>query len=223
MLKARVPEGKAIINGPEFTTNEYSDYMKKYRSKEYLKFVDNLLERVNLSLGSKVLEIGPGPSWITDFLCEKRLDIFVDALELSQDMIKTAQKMVRTLNLESQIHYFQGNVENMTKLPLNSYDLVYSNDSLHHWDNLDDAFSEINRVLKPQGSLYIHDSKRNLNLSGKIILNLLGKIFAGKMWKYWKSSINASYTVQELREMISKGLNYSWVVSEDLMDLFISY
>ena len=155
------------------------------------------------------------------FLCEKRPDISIDALELSPDMIKTAQKTVRALNLESQIHYFQGNVENMDKIFSDSYDLVYSNDSLHHWENLEKAFSEINRVVRPQGSVYIHDSKRNLNFGGKIILNLLGRFFAGKMWKYWKSSVNASYTVQELQEIINKELNYSWVGSEDLMDLLI--
>ena len=66
-----------------------------------------------------------------------------------------------------------------------------------------------------------HDSRRDLNLAGKLIVNLIGPFIAGKMLKYWKSSIAASYTPKEVRKMLEKiGLN-DWMVEADLMDLSI--
>lgn len=116
---------------------------------------------------------------------------------------------------------FSGVGEDMSILSDDKYDLVISRDSMHHWDYPEQVFLEISRVLKKDGKLYIHDSRRDLNIGGKLIVNLIGPLMAGKMLKYWKSSIAASYTPEEVQKILEKiGLN-DWFVVADLMDLSI--
>lgn len=52
----------------------------------------------------------------------------------------------------------------MKSLKDGSYDLVFSRDSLHHWDDPEKAFLEIKRVLRPDGKIYISDARRDMNL-----------------------------------------------------------
>jgi len=61
--KPRIPEGGAIEDSSEMTMEQYSETMKKQLGKEYIRFAENVLEKVNPTANSHVLEIGPGPGW----------------------------------------------------------------------------------------------------------------------------------------------------------------
>ena len=102
-----------------------------------------------------------------------------------------------------------------------TYDLIISRDSLHHWENPEKVFQQIERVLKKNGKIYIHDHRRDINLFGKLIVAIIGTLVAGKMAKYWKSSIAASYTKEEIQEILTQIGCTNWVVNTDLMDLTI--
>lgn len=220
-VKPRVPEGGAIEDTETISMEEYSTIMKKRLGSEYDRFADNVINRVNPLKNSKVLEIGPGPGWAGIKLLQKRSDLSLDGLEASADMIRVAKKNTQDEGLAHLVKYIKGVGEDMSTLHDHHYDLVISRDSMHHWDDPQQVFLEISRVLKEDGKLYIHDSRRDLNLAGQLIVNVIGPVMAGKMLKYWKSSIAASYTPEEIQEILKRnGLN-DWNVEADLMDLSI--
>ena len=109
----------------------------------------------------------------------------------------------------------------MTSIPDHHYDLVISRDSLHHWEDPKKVFMEIKRILKPDGKIYIHDHRRDLNFFGRLIVNILSKLIAGDMGKYWKSSIAAAYTKEEIEKIFDEAGCNDWGVNTDLMDLVI--
>lgn len=77
-------------------------------------------------------------------------------------------------------------------------------------------------MLKKDGALYISDSRRNLGLLGLFLVNGPGKKHAGAMWQGWKSSIQASYTVQELGQFLYEAGCNDWAVRPaNLIDLEI--
>jgi 16S rRNA A1518/A1519 N6-dimethyltransferase RsmA/KsgA/DIM1 with predicted DNA glycosylase/AP lyase activity len=43
------------------TMEQYSETMKKQLGKEYDRFAENIIKKVNPQSDSRVLEIGPGP------------------------------------------------------------------------------------------------------------------------------------------------------------------
>lgn len=220
-VKSRVPEGGAIEDTDKLSMEEYSKIMENHLGREYDKFANNVITRTKPVKNSKILEIGPGPGWAGINLLKKRRDLYLDGLEASDDMVRVAAKNAENEDLSNRARYFQGIGEEMNSFPDEHYDLVISRDSLHHWDYPEQVFLEISRILKKDGKLYIHDSRRDLNLAGKLIVNIIGPFIAGKMLKHWKSSIAASYTPKEVRKMLEKiGLN-DWMVEADLMDLSI--
>ena len=84
----------------------------------------------------------------------------------------------------------------------NTFDGVFTNGSLHEWSQPSRIFNEVYRCLKPGGKYLISDMRRDMNPFVKWFLKLMTKpkeIRPGLI-----SSINASYTVQEIQSILSK-------------------
>jgi ubiquinone/menaquinone biosynthesis C-methylase UbiE len=201
---------------------QYSATMKKKLGSHYKKFALHVKNTVNPVKNAKVLEIGPGPGWAGIFLLKERDDIFLDAVEASPDMIRVANNNAREEGVAERANYMQGVVENMKDIPDKKYDLVMSRESLHHWVDPEKGFMEISRVLKKEGRIYIEDHRRDIGFFAKCIVNIIGPLMAGKMAKYWKSSINAGYTPGEINKMIEKPGMTNWLVETDILSLSIT-
>ncbi|MBN1888974.1 MAG: class I SAM-dependent methyltransferase [Thermoflexales bacterium] len=217
--KARIPEGGAIEDAPEMSMEQYSELMRKQLGGEYRRFIEHVVQEIKPPEGARVLEIGPGPGWVGIGLVQQRRDLTLDAVEASPDMIRVAEANASREGVAERTSYVQGVVEDMAEVPSGSYDLVISRDSLHHWQDPLKAFREIARVLKPQGKLYIRDSRRDQGWGARAIVNIMGPLLAGKMAKYWRSSIAASYTPAELESMLRSMSLDTWVVKADFMDV----
>jgi ubiquinone/menaquinone biosynthesis C-methylase UbiE len=220
-IKSRIPEGGAIEDNSEMTMEQYSEIMKKQLGREYIRFAGNVINKVSPNQNSKVLEIGPGPGWAGINLLLIRTDLQLEGLEASPDMIRVANDNAKNEGLSNRIKYREGIAEEMEGISDNQYDLVISRDSLHHWINPEKVFLQIKRVLKENGKIYIHDHKRDINLFGKMIVNIIGTLVAGKMAKYWKSSIAAAYTKEEIEDILDEIDCKNWKVETELMDLII--
>jgi len=196
-LPTRVPEGEAIDDQPELSMEELSESFKR-RMKEYKQFVDFIVNKLKLKSNSRVLEIGPGPGWIAILLAQRDPTFEIIGLEISKDMIRVANKNKKETQVDENIKYIHGTAENMSIFEENSFDAVISHDSLHHWDHPLKIFNEIARVLKDNGILCIGDGRRDIGLGAKIIFNLVKLFISKTMSYYWKTSIMASYTPEEL-------------------------
>jgi len=218
-IKQRIPEGGAIEDSSEMTMEQYSETMKKQLGREYIRFADNVINKMHPDEGIRVLEIGPGPGWAGINLLLKRIDLYLDGLEASSDMIRVATNNAKQEGLSDRIQFREGIAEEMKDIPNNHYDLIISRDSLHHWIEPEKVFLQIKRVLKENGKIYIHDHRRDINLFGRLIVNIIGSLVAGKMLKYWKSSIAAAYTKEEIEKVLEKIDCKNWKVDTELMDL----
>jgi len=217
----RIPEGDAIKDNASMTMEQYSKTMKKQLWQEYLRFADNVIKKVSPAQNSRVLEIGPGPGWAGISLLLKRDDMILEAIEPSSDMIRVASNNAIREGVSDRIKYKEGIAEEMKDIPDHHYDLLISRDSLHHWTDPEKVFRQITRILKDNGKVYIHDHRRDISLHGKIIVNVIGVLFAGKMAKYWKSSIAAAYTKEEIEIILQKAGCQNWKVETNLLDLTI--
>ena len=220
-IKPRIPEGGAIEDSPGITMEQYSETMNKQLGKEYKRFADNVIDKVNPVQNALALEIGPGPGWAGINLLKERNDIKLEGIEASQDMIRVATGNATNEGLAERVMYKKGVGEAMTDLPDQYYDLVVSRDSMHHWEDPRKVFMEIKRVVKPEGKIYIHDHRRDLNFFGKLIVTVFSRLIAGKMGKYWRSSIAAAYTKEEVEKILNEIDCYDWQVNTELMDLII--
>ncbi len=202
-ISPRVPEGEGIEDMEDMSMEELSDSFK-LRLKEYQKFVNFLVEELGIKGNSNILEIGPGPGWITILLVKKEPKLRVTGLEISEDMIRVANKNAEEEGVSDNIKYIKGDAKKMDLFEKNSFDAVISHDSLHHWENPTIVFNEIARVLKDNGKFCIRDGRRDIGLGAKFIFNIVKylRLISKTMSYYWGTSIKAGYTPEELTQIL---------------------
>ncbi len=220
-IPPRVPEGEAIIDMPELSMEELNEEFKK-RMREYRNFVKFILYELNVTDNSNVLEIGPGPGWITIIMAKENSTLKITGLEISEDMIRVANKNIDDEGVKDRIEFIQGDATNMNQFEENSFDVIITHDSLHHWDNPIRVFNEIARVLKPNGIFCVGDGRRDIGLGAKLIFNIAKLNISKEISYYWKTSILAGYTPEEIRTMLDQtDLKNKYAIKTDIFDLLI--
>lgn len=118
----------------------------------YSRIADDLVD--SLPDGAEVLDVGTGPGVLVSELARRRPDLRVVGVDLSADMITAAQRNLREFGDRASAR--QGDV---TDLPFadDTFDLVVTSFSSHHWDDPAGAVPELARVVRPGGRLYIYD------------------------------------------------------------------
>lgn len=215
MVKERVPETNEGITG-EINTSAYDIMMRKLRDRGWIE--TDMIIKSGIKTGI-ALEIGPGPGYLGLEWLKSTKDTRVKGLEISEDMMKIAQRNSIEYGLQDRIEYIKGDAR---KMPFedNYFDVAFTNGSLHEWEYPEEIMNEIARVLKPGGRYIITDMKRNMNPFMKWALWLLAK--PKEMRCGLISSINASYTLSEIEHLVTKTQLKSSMVTQNMIGIEIA-
>jgi len=197
LVKPRIIETNEGIQNA-FTVEVYDEMMRGLRDRGWIE--TNLILKTGITSGL-ALEIGPGPGYLGLEWLKKTEGTNLWAIEISPNMIKKAEENAMEYGLQSRVKYVEGDAR---KMPFDgdTFDGVFTNGSLHEWSEPGRIFNEIYRCLKINGKYLISDMRRDMNPFVKWFLKLMTKpkeIRPGLI-----SSINASYTVQEIQSILSK-------------------
>jgi len=143
------------MNHNDTVKNSFKKQAKKFAAYHMSKteYTDYLIKRIGAKGTEHALEVAAGTC-----ICGRALAPFVKditCLDLTEEMLAQGKRLAG----ENQINniYFQtGNAE---ELPYDSetFDLVVTRLSFHHFDNPEKPFGEMNRVLKKGGKLVVWD------------------------------------------------------------------
>lgn len=147
------------------------------------------------------LEVGPGPGYLGLEWLRNTEGTRLTGLEISAAMIETARKNAGEYGLEGRSEYVRGDGG---RLPFGdgSFDAVFSNGSLHEWADPVATLRGMMRVLKPGGRLFVSDLRRDMAAPVRAFLWISVK--PPSMRPGLVTSLNASYTAVELRELLEK-------------------
>lgn len=111
---------------------------------------------------------------------------------------------------------------NGDKMPFDNtmFDAVLTNGSLHEWADPKNTMNEIWRVLKKGGRVFISDLRRDMFFLMRWFLYIASKpkeIRPGLI-----SSINAAYTLDELKELIKDTKLTNYAVTENMIGLMVT-
>jgi ubiquinone/menaquinone biosynthesis C-methylase UbiE len=132
----------------------YNVVMVRLTRRLYQRVVEDMIP---LQFGEgRVLDAGTGPGTLAREIARRFPQLQVDGIDLSEDMIRLAREHTQHEQLEERVHFAVGNVARLP-YPDQSFDLVVSTISMHHWSELEQPFRELYRVLRPGGHLWIYD------------------------------------------------------------------
>jgi ubiquinone/menaquinone biosynthesis C-methylase UbiE len=147
-LGHRVPGGILIGNAAGY------DGMSRVVLLPFYRGVANDVAAV-ASAGARVLEVGCGPGHLSIDLAHRH-GLSVTGLDLDPAMIERARVNAGRNRTGVSPSFWTADVAAMPFLD-ESFDLVVSTLSMHHWESPSDALTEIHRVLRPGGRALIWD------------------------------------------------------------------
>jgi len=155
----------------------------------------------------KVLDLGCGSGVLSVVLAKNGAD--VTAADLTENATKMTKRNAELQQLN--IKVVRTDAENLA-FANNSFDYVLSWGVLHHTENTEQAFNEVSRALKPNGTglvMVYHKSSIFYYVKGLIWLLLKGKVFKGYSLKtvidfYVDGYFHRHFTKQELTESLSQ-------------------
>lgn len=113
-------------------------------------------ELANRLPSGRVLDVGAGPGHLASRLAELNPGVEVMGVDLMPEMVERATERAVRRHLLPRLQFRQGDVSELP-FPDESFDLVTSSFSLHHWADPVRGLYEIRRVLRPGGVAVIFD------------------------------------------------------------------
>ncbi|MBL0104299.1 MAG: class I SAM-dependent methyltransferase [Bacteroidetes bacterium] len=129
---------------------EITDFMEKANGPMY----DLALSPMTFAPGDSVLEIGPANGAFLNRIFEKENSIVYSGIDLSKDMVDEANNTHKALVASKAASFVHGSVEEMP-FESNSFNHIFTVNTLYFWPDVMKGFDEILRVLKPGGDFSI--------------------------------------------------------------------
>jgi ubiquinone/menaquinone biosynthesis C-methylase UbiE len=196
MAKSRVPEKSYTVAGRDLA-DAYDRMQAALRENGWLETGDILLSGI---MGGYALEVGSGPGYLgLDWLLKTK-GTRLAGLDINSDMVAIAGHNARALGLAGRSQHILGTAE---ALPFddNAFDAVFTSRSLHEWLNPCAVFTELWRILKPGGKLYMSDFRRDLPRSARNFLE--HRMQSEVILEGLRASIGAAYTMDDVLDLLT--------------------
>jgi arsenite methyltransferase len=143
----------------EQRAQSYAKQMKMGSRVMYAPFARKIVEcQAPLERGAMIVDLGTGPGLLSIQLYKLWPQAKIIGVDLSGEMLEIAKKNADKAGISN----YETRLGRAEEIPIesNSVDLVVTQSSLHEWENPRQGFSEIFRILKPDGSLILKDYNR---------------------------------------------------------------
>lgn len=128
------------------------------------KLYPYMLEEIRSTYAPVLLDLGCGSGELMKLVLDEDPQRHITGLDISEEMLRIAQE-----KLHDRITLVKGNAQQLPFVDA-TFDMVYCNDSFHHYPDPKLAVQELQRVLKPQGRVIIGESW--MMKPGRFLMNL---------------------------------------------------
>lgn len=133
-------------------TYDKDNYLSQHLILRQKKVLDYLVS-LNLSKGSRVLELGGGAGQTAKKICE--LGYQITGIDVSKHLCEESEKKCEIYVKNLTAKFINQSMEKKFPLPSNHFDVCIIIGSLQYVGNLEACFLEINRVLKKNGNIIL--------------------------------------------------------------------
>ncbi|MBX9765189.1 class I SAM-dependent methyltransferase [Patescibacteria group bacterium] len=188
----RLPEPKDM---ERIDLDSFEAHARKNYFRWFVPIVDDSLKRTALTKGC-IVEIGSGPGFLVKEFASRSKRFTVFGIDRSTHALKLGKKNCRGLTNT----FFKKGLADKIPLASGTVDLVVSKDSFHEFTNPLSVIREMLRVLKPGGTVYIQDLRRDIPF--RILKEVMPPQTTLQKLQYY--STRASYTIPEMKKLLAK-------------------
>ncbi len=177
-----------------------------------IRWRKKVVKRIQSLHPEKVLDIATGTGDLAIMMAQKT-QAQITGLDLSAGMLEIGRKKIAEKKLDDRIEMIQGDSENLP-FENNTFDAVTVSFGVRNFENLEKGLTEINRVLKPNGTFIILEfaqpekfpMKQLYGFYAKNILPNIGRIFSkdNAAYTYLPESVEAFPYGEKMIEIIKK-------------------
>lgn len=120
--------------------------MNLLNRKQYQVVLDN----IDLKSGDTILDIGFGNGYLLKKLLNLNFSINAYGIDISKDMVKVASRNNQKYIKKGNLKLFLEDMGN-TSFENDFFDKIYTINTIYFWNDIDKCFSEVKRILKPNG------------------------------------------------------------------------
>lgn len=145
-----------------FSSGEF--YNKQTQDEHHL---NNILDFLPFKTDMKILDLGTGSGYLSFPIAQKYPNISIIGL----DIVEKALEVNRSLAKEKNIQNISFVSYNGIEFPFadGEFDMVISRYALHHFPDIQKSISEVSRVMKQGGFLFISDPTPNVNDTSRFV------------------------------------------------------
>jgi ubiquinone/menaquinone biosynthesis C-methylase UbiE len=112
------------------------------------------IESLPLNSDDHILEIGMGNGFFVHHLFERQQNIYYTGIDFSEKMIEASEAMNAELIAQGKVNFELGDIAK-TPFENESFNQIFTVNTIYFWENVEVTLNEIKRILKPQGTLTI--------------------------------------------------------------------
>lgn len=182
--------------------DEAQSYNDMDHSEVNRRFVQELLACGEL--GNDILDLGTGTALIPIELCEQHETCRVMASDAATNMLDLARYNVAVSSMELRIQLHHGDSKQL-RFDDAMFDAVISNSLIHHVPDPQTVLSEMVRVCKPGGRIFVRDLYRPDSMT---LVESLVQTYTANETPYnqqlFRQSLCAALTLEEIRQMVAE-------------------
>ena len=147
-------ELQAIASQLKHPTGEKGIEMGNMMNETNINMTRHSIQNLQIEAGNKILELGHGNAGHVEFIFDQGENIKYYGLEMSELMFQEARQINRNYVSQKQAFFsiYEGNI-----IPFedDSFNKVFTVNTIYFWQEPEKLLSEIYRVLQPKGILCI--------------------------------------------------------------------
>lgn len=155
---------KATRQGFEnsFSTGDF--YNKQTQDEQHLK---RILEFLPVKADMKILDLGTGSGYLSFPIAKKYPNISMIGLDIVEKALEANRFKAKEENIRNISFVTYDGID----FPFadNEFDMVISRYALHHFPDIQKSISEVSRVIKSEGFLFISDPTPNVNDTSRFV------------------------------------------------------
>jgi SAM-dependent methyltransferase len=209
----RVPEAEELMEGEE----QAEAYARADFAQPNELFCAQVQARAGSRLVGRAVDLGCGPADIPVRLALRHRELFVDAVDGSDEMLRWAQRAVQSAGVGDQVRLLHVELGEPVLLT-GAYAYVLSNSLLHHLRSPALLWSEVARLLAPGGYVQVMDLLRPSSTDeARAIVERYASAEAEPLQRDFYASLCAAFTPGEVRAQVDAA-GLGWLRIEQISD-----